>query len=208
MKKIHWLTSFFFLLKKPESLSVATVLALCATGGLYWNFSQWTQYRLAKERNEKLDAEQKVWLDKETQIDQHFQSVIDEIRGREILDEARLMDLVSNAAKNLRLKYSLGMPEAVPGKYFSFNKINIRLNDVYLEDILKFDDLVELPNFSICIDDMQLNVGGKKLSAQLSVSSLKIHSEENIDKLIANVLSAHHLDDKIIMWKDRKNLVE
>lgn len=208
MKKIHCLKSFFFLLREPESLSIATVLALCSAGALYWNVSQWSKYQLSKEQNTKLDTEQRVWLDKEKNIDNHFKNVIDEIRKRDSLNEAQLMELVSNAAKSLKLKYNVGMPETVKGQYFAFNKITIRLNEVYLEDILKFDDLVELPNYNICIDDMQLTMGHKKLSAQLSVSALKIQSDENVDKLIANVLSAHHLDDKIIMWKDRKDLVE
>ena len=209
MKKISFLQSFFSLLRPGENIAIASIFSCVAAGFLYVNFCDYQRYAATNAANDKKAKEQSMWTSRESEIDQHFQNVIDDIRRREHIDQAQLMDRVGSAAKKLSIKYHIpSVPESITGKFFSFNKISIDLQDVYFTDILNFDSAIELDNSALCVDDLKLSLSGKKLSATIGISALDIKSDENISNLVAKILESHNLSEKLIMWNDRKNLVE
>ncbi|MDR1907080.1 MAG: hypothetical protein LBQ03_02590 [Puniceicoccales bacterium] len=208
MKKISKLKSFFFLLYKNECLTIAGILATIAIGITCYNVNIWKTYGIIKEKNTKKQAEQNSWLSREKEINTRFRSIIDEILHRDKIDQPKLMALVGNAAKRLSLKYSVGMPESETGKFFSFNKISIDLRDVRFSDILQFDNIIEIPDSNLCIDNMELIMRGKSLSAKIGISALDIKADSDVDKIVAKILETHLLDEKLIKWNDRNNLLE
>lgn len=209
MKKPSTLKTFFSLLKPGENIAIAAVLGIVALAGIGMNVKAYHQYQTLKTANEDKDREQKSWLSREKDIDQHFQDVIDDIRSRKRIDRSELMTLVQNAAKRLSIKYTInGIPESVSGKFFSFNKVSVTLSDAYFADILAFDNAVEIADYALCIDSMSLDLSGAKLRATISLSALDIKTDEDPKTLVARILSSHNLDDKLIMWNGSSNLVE
>jgi hypothetical protein len=208
MKKISKLKSFFFLLYKGECLAIAGIFAVLAIGIIGYNVKIWKAYSAVKEKNRNEETKQNSWLSRETEINERFRSIIDEILHREKIDQPKLMALVGNAAKRLSLKYNVGMPESENGKFFSFNKISIDLRGVRFSDILKFDDIIEVPDSNLCIDNMELIMQGKSLSAKIGISALDIKADSDVDKIVAKILETHRLDEKLIKWNGRSNLLE
>lgn len=209
MKKPSTLKTLFSLLKPGENIAIAAVLGIVALAGIGMNVKAYHQYQTLKTANEDKDREQKSWLSREKDIDQHFQDVIDDIRSRKRIDRSELMTLVQNAAKRLSIKYTInGIPESVSGKFFSFNKVSVTLSDAYFADILAFDNAVEIADYALCIDSMSLDLSGAKLRATISLSALDIKTDEDPKALVARILSSHNLDDKLIMWNGSSNLVE
>lgn len=209
MKKPSTLKTLFSLLKPGENIAIAAVLGIVALAGIGMNVKAYHQYQTLKTANEDKDREQKSWLSREKDIDQHFQDVIDDIRSRKRIDRSELMTLVQNAAKRLSIKYTInGIPESVSGKFFSFNKVSVTLSDAYFADILAFDNAVEIADYALCIDSMSLDLSGAKLRATISLSALDIKTDEDPKTLVARILSSHNLDDKLIMWNGSSNLVE
>ncbi|MDR3317356.1 MAG: hypothetical protein LBS71_00945 [Puniceicoccales bacterium] len=208
MKKISKLKSFFFLLRKNEFITITGIFSTFALGITWLNANAWKAYHIAQEKNSKKQAEQNSWLSREGEINERFRSIIDEILRRDKIDQPKLMTLVSDAAKRLSLKYNIGMPEEQSAKFFSFNKISVDLNDVHFSDVLKFDNIVEIPDSNLCIDDMELVMHDKALSAKIRISALDIKADRDVDKIVAKILDTHHLDEKLIIWNDRSNLLE
>ncbi|MDR1591022.1 MAG: hypothetical protein LBR92_03450 [Puniceicoccales bacterium] len=208
MKKISKLKSFFFLLYKNECLAIAGVFAILAIGITGYNVNVWRTYSVLKEKNGKKQAEQDSWLTRGEEINTRFRTIIDEILHRDKIDQPKLMALVGDAAKRLSLKYSVGMPESENGKFFSFNKISIDLKGVRFSDVLKFDDIIEIPDSNLCIDNMELVMQGKSLSAKIGISALDIKADSDVDKIVAKILEANRLDEKLIKWNGRSNLLE
>jgi hypothetical protein len=208
MKKILQLKSFFFLLRRGECLAIAGALLLLALGIIGYNVGVWNEYSSTQEKNAKKRAEQNSWLARENEINGRFRSIINEILHREKIDQPKLMALVGDAAKRLSLKYSVTMPESENGKFFSFNKISIDLKGVHFSDILKFDDMIEIPNSNLCIDNMELVMHGKLLSAKIGISALDIKADSDVDKIVARILGTHQLDEKLIKWNGRSSLLE
>jgi hypothetical protein len=208
MKKISKLKSFFFLLHKGEYLAIAGILVLFTLGILGYDANVWKIYSFVREKNAKKQAEQNSWLSRESEINERFRSIIDEILHRDKIDQPKLMALVGNAAKRLSLKYNVGMPESENGKFFSFNKISIDLRGIHFSDILKFDDIIEIPDSNLCIDNIELVMHGKSLSARIGISALDIKTDSDVDKIVAKILETHRLDEKLIKWNGRGNLLE
>jgi hypothetical protein len=208
MKKISRLKSFFFLLRKQECKAIATFFTLITFGMSWGCFKEWKIYNTQKSQNEKKQGEQNAWLSREQEINERFRNIIDNMLRRDKIDQPKLMTLVKNAAQKLSLKYNIGMPEAQNAKFFAFNKISIDLKDVYFTDVLNFDDAVELQNSNLCIDNMELTINGKTLSAEIGISALDIKADNDAERIVAQILNSHNLNEKIIMWNDRKNLME
>jgi hypothetical protein len=208
MKKISKLKSFFFLLRKNELLTVTGVLSALAIGATWYNIHAWKTYRIIKEKNAKKQAEQNSWLSREQEVNNHFRGIIDEILRRDKIDQPKLMTLVSNAAKHLALKYNVGMPQEENAKFFSFNKISIDLKDIRFADVLNFDSIVEIPDSNLCIDNMELTMHDKSLSAKIRISALDIKAESDADKIVAEILSEHPLNEKLVRWTGRHNSLE
>lgn len=189
-------------------MTIAGLLGALALGVTWYNVNIWKAYNRLKEKNTRKQAEQNSWLVREGDINQRFRSIIDEILRRDKIDQPKLMALVSNAAQHLSLKYNIGMPEEENAKFFSFNKISIDLKDIHFADVLKFDNIVEIPDSNLCIDNIELVMHDKSLSAKIRVSALDIKADNDVDKIVAQILEAHHLDEKLIKWNDRSNLLE
>ncbi|MDR1303073.1 MAG: hypothetical protein LBJ81_00435 [Puniceicoccales bacterium] len=208
MKKISKLKSFFFLLRKNELLTVAGVLSAFAVGAAWYNVHAWKTYRVIKEKNVKKQTEQNSWLSREQEVNSRFRSIIDEILRRDKIDQPKLMTLVSNAAKHLALKYNVGMPKEENARFFSFNKISIDLKDIRFADVLNFDSIVEIPDSNLCIDNMELTMHDKSLSAKIRISALDIKAESDADKIVADILKAHPLNESLVKWTGRDNALE
>ncbi|MDR0740175.1 MAG: hypothetical protein LBF34_00495 [Puniceicoccales bacterium] len=208
MKKISKLKSFFFLLHKSECLAIAGVLVLFTLGIIGYDAKVWKTYNFIKEKNAQRQAEQNSWLSRENEINERFRSIINEILHRDKIDQPKLMALVGEAAKCLSLKYNVSMPESQNGKFFSFNKISIDLRGVHFSDILKFDDIIEIPDSNLCIDDIELVMQGKSLSAKIGISALDIKADSDVDRIVAKILGTHRLGEKLIKWNGRGNLLE
>ncbi|MDR2812626.1 MAG: hypothetical protein LBB05_02455 [Puniceicoccales bacterium] len=208
MKKISKLKSFFFLLHKNECLIIASTLAAIAIGITWHNVTIWKAYNATKAKNIGKQMEQDSWLARENEINERFRSIIDEILHRDKIDQPKLMAIVGDAAKRLSLKYSVSMPESENGKFFSFNKISVDLRGVRFSDILQFDKIIEMPDSNLCIDNMELIMHGKSLSAKIGISALDIKADSDVDKIVAKILEAHQLDEKLIKWNGRNNLLE
>ncbi|MDR2200537.1 MAG: hypothetical protein LBN94_00260, partial [Puniceicoccales bacterium] len=174
----------------------------------WYNLSLWSGYKNLKLSNEKKQKEQNIWLSRREEINERFRSIIDEITHRDKIDQPKLMSLVSDAARRLSLKYNVSMPQEESGKFFSFNKISIDLNEVHFFDIVQFDELIETSNFNLCIDDMDLIMNGKFLSAKIGIAALDIKANSDVDQIVAKILEKHHLDEKLIKWNNRNNLLE
>lgn len=208
MKKISKLKSFFFLLHKGECLAIAGVLILLTLGIMGYDANVWKIYSSVKEKNAKKQAEQNSWLSRENEINERFRSIIDEILHREKIDQPKLMALVGDAAKRLSLKYNVSMPESENGKFFSFNKISIDLRGIHFSDILKFDNIIEIPDSNLCIDNIEVIMREGLLSAKIGISALDIKADSDVDKIVAKILETHRLDEKLIKWNGRSNLLE
>jgi hypothetical protein len=209
MKKISKLKSFFFLLQKNELFAIVGSLGIAALGVVWYDSSLWMKYSDLVAKNEKEAGQQKSWLSREEEINKNFRSIIEKILHREKIDQPKLIALVSNTAKRLSIKYTLdGMPREEAGKFFSFNKISINLNNVLFSDILEFDNAVEVNDSNLCIDNMELALHGNSLSGKIGISALIIKSDDDVDKLVAQILKTHHFDEKLVKWNERNNLLE
>jgi hypothetical protein len=210
MKKISKLKLFFFLLPKYASIAIAGLCGIIMLSITGYDVALWMKYDTVRDSNEKKEAEQKTWLSKEKNIDVRFRQILDEMIHRDKIDQPGLMNIVSDAAKRSSIKYRINnVPEVEKGKFFTFNKISISLQDVYFADILKFDSFVEKNNANICIDSIEVALGGKTLSANIGISALDIDNGTDVDKIVAKIFVTYHLEEKLIKWNNiRDNLLE
>jgi hypothetical protein len=48
----------------------------------------------------------------------------------------------------------------------------------------------------------------KSLSAKIRISALDIKAENDVDKIVAAILKAHPLNEKLVRWTGRNNALE
>jgi hypothetical protein len=195
-------------LRRNECLLIAGILAVLAIGITWYNTHTWQTYSAIKEKNAKKQLEQNSWLSREGEINERFRCIVDEILHREKIDQPKLMALVSDAAKRLSLKYNIGMPELASGKFFSFNKIFIDLKGVRFSDVLQFDNIIEVPDSNLCVDNIELVMNGNLLSAKIGISALEVKPDSDVDKIVSKIFETYQLDEKLIKWNGRNNLLE
>jgi hypothetical protein len=55
---------------------------------------------------------------------------------------------------------------------------------------------------------MELVMNGNLLSAKIGISALDIKADSDVDKIVAKIFGTHLLDEKLIKWNGRSNLLE
>ena len=202
MKIFDKIKSLFVLLKESEMTAVAAICAVAAIGIGYLNVTEYKTLSKITAANKKKLNEQKSWFNREKDINIHFRELIDIIMNSGKIDQPKLMNLATSAAKKFNIKYSTEIPTTEKGQFFAFNKLTIKLNDIYFEDLLNYDAEIERADSNICIDDIEISMRGNKLSAKIGLYALELASDNDIDidTLVAQIFNNSNISNQLLQW--------
>lgn len=203
MKFLGKIRGTFFLLKEKE-MTFLTVVAVLITSAIgYACFEEYCNISSLRQANLKKTNAQNAWFNREHEINEQFRIIIEQILRRPKINQSALMNTVSACAKKLGLRHSLDIPSTEIGQFFSFNKLTVRLHDVYFSDIISFDEIIESPDSNLCVDDIEITKSGQKLSAKICVSALEISEESDINHLISKIFNKNNISNQLIKWNER-----
>lgn len=210
MKIFTKIKSLFVLLKDSEMTALAVICAIAAIGIGYINVCEYKALSKMIATNKKKLKEQQSWFNKEKDINVQFRKLIDIIMNSGKIDQPKLMNMATNAAKKYNIKYSTEIPTTEKGQFFAFNKLTIKLNDIYFEDLLNYDAEIERSDSNICIDDIEISMRGNKLSAKIGLYALELSSDNDIDvdTLVAQIFNNSNIANQLLKWGSTSGLQE
>jgi len=179
-------------MREQMALTIGIFLLLC-TLFVCLNH-KWKRIAALQAKNVEKATLHEEWKGKKSGLEEEFHQVVQHVMKQEKVDQTHLMERVEAAARETRVRYELDPPVTVNNGIFENHKVDVRLQNASMDDLLVFDEKVEPENVNVRVDEMEI-IGGRngEISTKVTVSALDLMPEDDLLQEVADILETPEL---------------
>jgi type II secretory pathway component PulM len=163
-----------------ERTMLGAVVIVCL---LIWLSSLISRAEITNEQlhdAQKTIRQQNIWLESGPIFQAQFDQAVSQIDATKMLGGTELSTFIDSYARKNKLKYEMTTPSVRSGKLYSKASMRVSLNNIPLEDLIKFQIELNAKRPYITVEAIALLANRsdpRLLTARLNLSSLAIHSD-------------------------------